>query len=262
MFAAAALLVILPLVEKHSELNLVSATSTIVEGKPFVVALQFTMDANWHIYWRNPGDSGQQPRVVWQAPKGWTISSLRWPAPEFHADSDINTYVYEGRATLLATVIPRHIRQKETLKANVNWLVCSDVCLPQSKALSLTFTRAKATKPTASAASILQAEKRARRTMLRAGRATVSGGEIIMQVKQVPAGTYEFFPYQADLVKHAKYVGESDGRSITFTLGKSPYFNEKPTYLDGILVPRDAKAVSAGAGIYEIGVPLLKQRSR
>lgn len=243
---------------KHSDVNLLCSNSTIVEGKPFVVAFDFKVERNWHIYWRNPGDSGQEPRVKWQAPKGWTISSLRWPAPKLRVEGDINTYVYEGRVTLLATIVPHHISGRTKLKARVDWLVCSDVCLPQAKSVDVTVTAGPRSIPTPSAAKIASAEVAAKRKLIRGGEGRMSAGDIMITVPRVPAGSYEFFPYQGDLVKAGNYHGESDGHTLSFKLTKSQYFNAKSAYVDGVLVPRASKMSQADASLYEIGVPLLK----
>jgi DsbC/DsbD-like thiol-disulfide interchange protein len=38
-------------------------------------------DDGWHIYWQNPGDSGEPPRIKWQLPSGVTATALEWPTP-------------------------------------------------------------------------------------------------------------------------------------------------------------------------------------
>ncbi len=39
------------------------------------------MRQNWHVYWRNPGDSGLPPEVAWTLPAGFSAGPLQWPAP-------------------------------------------------------------------------------------------------------------------------------------------------------------------------------------
>ena len=44
--------------DAHTEVELVSDNQSVAPGKPFWVALRMKMDPHWHVYWRNPGDSG------------------------------------------------------------------------------------------------------------------------------------------------------------------------------------------------------------
>lgn len=54
----------------HVEAELVSEVQSILLGKPFCVALRLKMDEHWHIYWKNPGDSGLPPKIEWNLPDG------------------------------------------------------------------------------------------------------------------------------------------------------------------------------------------------
>lgn len=47
----------------HLGAELVSETATVEAGRPFWVALRFTLQPGWHIYWKNPGDSGEAPHI-------------------------------------------------------------------------------------------------------------------------------------------------------------------------------------------------------
>jgi thiol:disulfide interchange protein DsbD len=44
------------------------------------LALRFRMEEGWHIYWRNPGDSGLPPDIKLTLPAGVTAGEPRWPA--------------------------------------------------------------------------------------------------------------------------------------------------------------------------------------
>ena len=65
----------------HSELRLVSGVTSIRPGSSFTVALHLTLDAGWHTYWINPGDSGLPLEISWDLPAGFTAGRLMWPAP-------------------------------------------------------------------------------------------------------------------------------------------------------------------------------------
>jgi len=124
----------------HVTVSLLGEPTHIQPGVSFTVGLQFEMANNWHIYWRNPGDSGLEPRVTWQLPDGFEATSLRWPAPSrIHAQHLVN-FGYERQVILLAVLTPPvdlPIGGEVHLLVNVDWLVCKQVCIPGSAQLQL-----------------------------------------------------------------------------------------------------------------------------
>lgn len=55
-------------------------------GPEITAALCFRMDPGWHLYWKNPGDSGLAPEVVWELPEGWEAGPLEHPVPVWVAE--------------------------------------------------------------------------------------------------------------------------------------------------------------------------------
>src|ERR1700756_3752431 len=54
----------------HGTLELIAEKQWIAAGHPFNLALRFELEKGWHVYWVNPGDSGEPPRVTWDLPAG------------------------------------------------------------------------------------------------------------------------------------------------------------------------------------------------
>src|ERR1700751_177300 len=52
----------------HGTLELIAEKDWITAGHPFNVALRFELEKGWHVYWVNPGDSGEPARVTWDLP--------------------------------------------------------------------------------------------------------------------------------------------------------------------------------------------------
>src|SRR5687767_14969805 len=50
--------------------------SQVKPGDTFRVGVHFRMDPGWHVYWKNPGDSGLATEVSWDMP-GVTVGELR-----------------------------------------------------------------------------------------------------------------------------------------------------------------------------------------
>lgn len=120
--------------------TLISDSEVVTAGERFYAGLRFELDPQWHIYWKNPGSSGYGVSVDWDLPKGVTVGSLEWPAPErFEWDGFIN-YGYSGVVTLLVPVeLDETLKGPLQLKAAVSWLACKTACVPGSAEVALSL---------------------------------------------------------------------------------------------------------------------------
>src|SRR4051812_25492822 len=76
-----------PLLAAEPAEGLVAATllcdrASIERGKPFDVGVLFKIKPGWHVYWKNPGDSGIATSVDFKLPDGFTVGELQFPVPE------------------------------------------------------------------------------------------------------------------------------------------------------------------------------------
>jgi len=123
----------------HAEL--VAAVENIQPGVPFSVGLHQRIAPGWHTYWKNPGDSGEPTRITWTLPAGFTASEIRWPVPEANPVGPLMNFGYSDSLLLPVTITPPRSLSGESveLKARANWLVCEEICIPESAELSLTL---------------------------------------------------------------------------------------------------------------------------
>src|SRR6185503_19125861 len=94
----------------------------------------------WHVYWRNPGDSGEAPRIVWRLPPEFHAGDIAWPAPTRIPVGPLANYGYDGEVLLATTLaVPKELATPSVeLRAEARWLVCNeDECIPGSAPLSL-----------------------------------------------------------------------------------------------------------------------------
>src|SRR5713101_351754 len=80
----------------HGTVDLVAENQWIAPGRQAYFGLNFHLEKVWHIYWVNPGDSGQPPRVVWHLPKGLSAGEIEWPAPRRLGTSTIVDFGYDA----------------------------------------------------------------------------------------------------------------------------------------------------------------------
>ena len=114
---------------------LVDAPS-VKAGVPIQAGVHFTMPAHWHIYWQNPGDSGIPTRLDWTLPEGITASAIQWPLPERLDLQGLINYGYSNEVTLPVTLTPARDGLAGDVKVKASWLICKDICIPESVELS------------------------------------------------------------------------------------------------------------------------------
>jgi DsbC/DsbD-like thiol-disulfide interchange protein len=126
----------------HGSLELIAENQWIAIGHPFYLGLHFQLERGWHIYWVNPGDSGEPPRVTWQLPPGLSPGVTEWPAPRRLGTSSIVDFGYEDAVTLIVRVHAETSLAAQPLAqlgAEIKVLVCREICIPGRTQLSLTL---------------------------------------------------------------------------------------------------------------------------
>ena len=101
-----------------------------------MLALVFRPQEGWHVYWRNPGDSGLPPKVTPIGESAVQLGELRFPIPERIPVGPLMNYGYEGEAAFLLPVrFPPDAAGAVTLQ--LDWLVCAEVCVPEAGTVTL-----------------------------------------------------------------------------------------------------------------------------
>lgn len=125
----------------HVKGEIVQEGQTISAGHPFWVAIHLSIEPDWHVYWKNPGDAGVPISIEWTLPQGFEASAVEWPFPEKFTLDDLVGFGYENEVTLLVQMTPPSELVPNTtpsLEAKVNWLVCSSTsCQPGGTTLKL-----------------------------------------------------------------------------------------------------------------------------
>jgi len=136
--------------EFHVTIELIPETAAAEARKPFWVGLLFRLDEGWHIYWQNPGDAGEPPKVQWKLPPGFTAGSILWPQPLRLGTGSVIDYGYENQVLLmtplLVTAIDRSASSTASstpavstpaISADVKYIVCREMCIPGKAHLTL-----------------------------------------------------------------------------------------------------------------------------
>ena len=190
---------------------LAHAPEGIAPGRPLQLGLKIVHQPQWHTYWKNPGDSGLPTLLNWQLPAGFTAGEVEWPTPMKLPVGPLMNFGYEGTLLLPVTVTvpPGFTGSSLPVRLQAEWLVCKEVCIPESGEFSLDvpvqaasalhgalFASARAAAP--------QAVPDAR------GEAQVQGGALQVRISGLPATwqgkALEFLPEDAGVIANAAPV--------------------------------------------------------
>ncbi len=228
----------------HGSVDLVAEQNTVPD-RPFWVGLHFQLEQGWHIYWTNPGDSGEPPRVKWTLPAGFQAGPLYWPVPRRIEDHSLIDYGYLNEVLLPVEIRPSatpSVRSDLRVSATVNWLVCRETCVPGRAALALTLPMANGTRGQPSAWHSLFAKARAELSQpapkLWKSTAVLDGHRFVLNVetgKQERGAT--FFPLEPIQIENAApQKVRPSSRGIRVELQRSDQLLKAPPQLRGVLV--------------------------
>ena len=247
--------------------RLVAERPAVAAGQVLWVAVHFEVQPGWHIYWRDPGDSGLPTTVEWHLPTGFSAGDIAWPAPEHFVLGGIGNYGYAGSADLLVPITPPDRLDPgitAPLAAEVGWLACSDICVPGQASLKLDLPAAATPEPPDAAAAALFAAVRQRVPVPAPFEprfaASADGLRLV-----VPAAAFEgleqpaasFFPFDPNALDNAAdpvQRRQGDAMELLFKKSSNPAATT-PATLDGVLLlkgsngPERVYAVSANPAV-------------
>lgn len=96
-----------------------------------IFVIKMKLEPGWHVYWKNPGDSGIATDWKFQTKnKTIDISMLEWPSPTLYKEAgELWTFGYSGEKFFFAEFTKnKTIDDELTLVAE--FLVCKELCIP------------------------------------------------------------------------------------------------------------------------------------
>ena len=147
----------------HGTVGLITENLWIVPGRQVYFGLNFKLEKGWHIYWANPGDSGQPPSIEWHLPPGLSAGGIQWPAPRRLGSSTIVDFGYEDGVMLLVpmrSVSTLPTNQTVNLEAKLRVLVCREICIPGKAQIAMSLPVKRAPSPMDARSSELFASTR------------------------------------------------------------------------------------------------------
>ena len=243
--------------------RLVSEVNAVGPGQTFWVALELDIRDGWHTYWRNPGDSGEATKLAWQLPPGFTAGDIVWTTPHRFEIAPLVNYGYAKHAVHLVQITaPKDLKAGTplTLAAKADWLVCSDVCIPESADLQLKIPAAAqaggpdpADSPlfTAARSELPSAQPAATSARIQGDQLIITlGSEWGAMLSQIKSLT--FFPYAEGGIEYAapqKLARTRDGVELSMKVGYQP---PKAGAISGVLVATEQNGTQSDTVPIEI----------
>ena len=206
----------------HARVELISERQVALPGETIYLALDQTLDPNWHVYWRNAGDAGLPPQIFWEeGPLGEVTrdEDFVWPLPELLpvVENEIMDYGYSEALTLpFQVTIPEDAIGSIRFVGEADYLICDDICIPETAPVSLTLFIGETQEPNLTHAEKIAAALASAPVPYEGESAAVVDGDVLA-LHLAPADTamlnenaIRFFPYNNEIF-HARAQTQSVG---------------------------------------------------
>ena len=121
----------------QTQLRLVSAAAAVGEMPLLRLGLEFKLKPGWKIYWRSPGAAGFPPMLDWSGSGNLARAAMAWPAPQRFSVLGLDTLGYEDEVVFPLAARPAQPGQPLALRLKVDYLTCSEICIPYTARLAL-----------------------------------------------------------------------------------------------------------------------------
>ena len=246
-----------PISAPHLKVDLVAQDASITPGRTFQAGLKFDLEKGWHVYWINPGDSGEPPTVEWKLPVGFQAGAIEWPAPGRLPIPPLMDYGYEDQVLFMVSIQPPAGLKPGTtipLAATVKWIVCRETCIPGHGEVALSLpVSGDAAKPSADHDLFAKTKESLPRPAPRTWKQSVLTRKDVFVLtlrtgKRVANAT--FFPKDEDQIENAApQQVHSEATAIHIDLKKSEQLLKPITRLRGVVL--------LGGKAYEIDAPVV-----
>ncbi|MCW9033072.1 MAG: protein-disulfide reductase DsbD family protein [Rhodospirillales bacterium] len=127
----------------YATVRLISATKNLGNEKFIPLGLHFKLQPGWKVYWRSPGDAGYPPRLKWDGSENFKSATMKWPQPKQFSILGLETLGYKEEVVFPLNMEINSASTPAHLKLAVDFLTCSDICVPLQADLTLTLDPGK-----------------------------------------------------------------------------------------------------------------------
>lgn len=117
--------------------RLIAAPSAVGMLSEIRAGVEIKQAPGWKTYWRSPGDAGLPPGINWKGSRNLAAADFDYPTPHRFSVLGIETIGYADHVVFPVKATPAQPGAPLGLRAELDLLVCADICVPEKFALSL-----------------------------------------------------------------------------------------------------------------------------
>ncbi len=217
------------------------APGGVAPGGPLWLGLKIEHQRDWHTYWKNPGDSGLPTRLNFTLPDGLQAGPIQWPTPSRLPTGPLMNYGYGDTLLLpVAVTVPSGFTADSVdVRLQAEWLVCRDVCIPESGEFRLRLPTQAATAAHAALFASTQAAVPQPAAGAQAS-AAVRDAALQVQVAGLPEAwrgkVLQFFPETTGVIQNAAVPQASwQGGTWSASVPLDPQRTDSPALMPVVL---------------------------
>lgn len=223
----------------HIQVSLIHEYEGLIAGQTNTIGILLEPEEHWHTYWRNPGDSGEAPKVTWSSNSAVEFGAIKWPLPKAIPVAHLVNYGYEGANLLTVDVflLEGLSEQRVAITADLSWLVCKEDCIPGWATLGIELPVSKNRVATRWHEMFKQSRENLPNWHAEPATFEISDEHLVVALPMELGGQFDMpslrlFPFRNDVIQHSssqQTVATED--TLLVTVSRSDYF---PVSLDEI----------------------------
>lgn len=229
-------------VTDHARSRLVAEMDGVAPGGTLTLAFAQELQAGWHVYWKNPGDSGLPLEFKWKLPEGARAGPIDYPTPERIEIGPLVNFGHQGAPVFLTSIVaPKDALVGSTLgvRLKATWLICADICVPETGVFTLSVPVRAAPAAVTETAGLFT-DARAAQPSTFDGDASYSVDREMIRLKidgmDAPDEAY-FFPATAGVSEPAaRQKATRRGDSLVIDVKGGSALSSVPAPLEGVVV--------------------------
>jgi thiol:disulfide interchange protein DsbD len=123
--------------------RVIAPVESVVPGETLWFGLSLEIADGWNTYWKNAGSTGLPPTLELSDGQTEIQPELLFPAAKtkpFGEDTSLLTYGYmEEVLHPFQVTVPESVSGQWSLTGEARWLVCREICIPESQVVSLSL---------------------------------------------------------------------------------------------------------------------------
>lgn len=121
----------------ESRVRVLAAGDAVGSAENLSLGLQVGLEEGWKTYWRSPGDAGFPLELDWSDSVNVAAIEVLWPVPHRFSLFGLETFGYAEEVVYPLVLRPERPGEAVSLRLNVNYLVCEEICIPRTFDLAL-----------------------------------------------------------------------------------------------------------------------------